>query len=90
VARFYGFSHSDINNMSYEDFIVYSKGICILSSEEYLMNIRVGTFPNMKVETQKKFESDLRRGMKENLELKLNTKSPQEIAMDFARKLRNG
>lgn len=90
MARFYGFSHSEISKMPYEEFITYYKGISVVSSEEHLMNTRIVSFPDMKKETQRKFESSLRRAMKENVQGKPNTKTPQEIAADFARKLGHG
>lgn len=90
MARFYGFSHSELTKMPYEEFITYYKGISVISSEEHLMDIRIVSFPDMKKETQRKFESSLRRGMKANVQGKLNTKTPQEIAADFARKLGHG
>jgi hypothetical protein len=53
VARFYGFSDADIEEMHLEDFINYSKAIEMLEAKEMLVNMKIMDYPKMKQEARK-------------------------------------
>ncbi len=61
VARFYGFSDSEIRNMLYSDFQDYVRAIPILKAEESLSEIMIVSYPHSKKEFQQKVHKQLHR-----------------------------
>lgn len=54
MARFYGFSNSEIMAMSLKDFNSYAQSIPIITAREMLPQLTVASFPHMKKESQVK------------------------------------
>ncbi len=60
LARFYGFSDKDIDEMSWDSINTYFRCIERIRAEEILWAIRVSSFPNLKPHAREKLIGDLR------------------------------
>jgi len=83
IARFYGWSHDEVNRLSIRVFNQYYKAITHLEAEELLNECMVGDYPHLKKKERSKIHG------------KLNSMVYQEdvpvMTMDqFARKLVDG
>jgi hypothetical protein len=61
VARFYGFSDSEIKNMLYADFQDYVRAMPIIKAQESLEAITIASYPHSKKEFQNKTHKRLHR-----------------------------
>jgi len=66
VARFYGFSHSEITTMYCDDFISYYRCISKIRAKEMLEEFRVASFPNVEPKDRKEMVKSLERQVFKN------------------------
>jgi hypothetical protein len=90
VARFYGWSHSEIKSMSFSIFFEYYQCIEKLEAHEMNNEIRIEVFPQLKKGPREKFSNDIRSLAYDGFESSAQPKSNKEIALDLARKLSSG
>jgi len=89
VARFYGWTDDYINGLSYEVFMDYLIAIKPIKSMELMSSFGVSSFPNYKVEYQRKVLRETKADIRLSIKKEANTKSANDIVNDLARKLRN-
>lgn len=56
MARFYGFSHNEIEQMSFDDFASYLRCIRILKGRETLEALQIATYPKASKRDQEKIK----------------------------------
>lgn len=90
VARFFGWSHSEIKAMPFNTFFEYYRCIEKLEAHEINNQIRVEIFPQLKKQAREKFASDIRKLAYDGFETNSHGKSNKDIALELARKLAGG
>ena len=61
LARFYGWTHEEIQGMDYAVAVKYWKAINVIQAREYLVNMNVQDYPRMKKDARKQFYKDMRK-----------------------------
>ena len=61
MARFYGWSPDDIQNLSTHEFAAYQKAIKILEAQEWLVQLKTVDFPNMKDSARKEIGKEVHK-----------------------------
>lgn len=59
MARFYGWTHSEIENLSLDDFDDYWLGLLCVEAQENLLQITIASYPYMKKEDQRERHKEL-------------------------------
>lgn len=90
VARFYGWSHSEIKSMPFKTFFDYHRCIEKLEAHEINNQLRVEIFPQLKKAPREKFSRDIHKLAYEGFVSDNAPKTNQEVALELARKLSGG
>ena len=83
LARFYGFSHKEIQSMSYGLIMRYFQAITHLEAEEMLNQMTISSAPHMKTKDRRDLNNKLDR-------LRFRSKENVMTMDQFAGKLSNG
>ena len=81
LARFYGWSDSEISELTYTDFIRYHKVMKNIKAEENLNDMSIFSYPHMKKSQAREFFKKVKRMIKSGLSLGSN-KSVKQQALD--------
>ncbi len=80
VARFYGFSINEINTISFEKLLKFYYAIEVLKAEEMLSYMTVTDYAkHMKDTDRKKLHKELRKTAQKNQDVKIETKSVDDL-----------
>lgn len=86
VARFYGWTKEEIDELSYSDFLRFHRCITNLSAEETLNLLNIAAYPNVKTREAKSFYNKIKRLV--NLGItKKSGKSVKDLALEAMRKM---